>query len=44
METLDSLLLMKALLNWRTSVDILLMAAGLFFLYRTLLRLGTWRI
>jgi len=44
METLDSLILIRALLNWRTTLDILLMAAGLFFLYRTLLRLGTWRI
>ncbi len=44
MESLGSLGLIKALLNWRTALDILLMAAGLFFLYRTLLRLGTWRI
>ena len=44
MESLGSLVLIKALLNWRTALDILLMAAGLFFLYRTLLRLGTWRI
>jgi len=32
------------LLSWRSVLDILLMAAGLFFLYRTLLRLGTWKI
>jgi diadenylate cyclase len=44
MENLGSLVLIKALFNWRTALDILLMAAGLFFLYRTLLRLGTWRI
>jgi uncharacterized protein (TIGR00159 family) len=35
---------MKQILAWRTLADILLMAAGLFFLYRTLLRLGTWKI
>ncbi|UCD77015.1 MAG: diadenylate cyclase [Desulfobacterales bacterium] len=44
MESFGSLILIKALLNWRSTLDILLMAAGLFFLYRTLLRLGTWRI
>jgi len=31
-------------LSWRSVLDILLIAAGLFFLYRTLLRLGTWKI
>ncbi len=31
-------------LSWRAILDILLIAAGLFFLYRTLLRLGTWKI
>lgn len=31
-------------LSWRSALDILLIAAGLFFLYRTLLRLGTWKI
>ena len=30
--------------SWRAVLDILLIAAGLFFLYRTLLRLGTWKI
>ena len=44
MESHGSLVLVKAMLNWRTALDIFLMAAGLFFLYRTLLRLGTWRI
>ena len=44
MESHSSLVLIKAMLNWRTALDIFLMAAGLFFLYRTLLRLGTWRI
>ncbi len=36
--------LVKELLSWRAILDILLIAAGLFFLYRTLLRLGTWKI
>lgn len=31
-------------LNWQTLLDIALIAAGVFFLYRTLLRLGTWQI
>jgi len=44
MEGHSSLVLIKAMLNWRTALDIFLMTAGLFFLYRTLLRLGTWRI
>jgi diadenylate cyclase len=35
---------MTHMLAWRTMADIVLMAAGLFFLYRTLLRLGTWKI
>lgn len=30
--------------SWRAILDILLICAGLFFLYRTLLRLGTWKI
>jgi len=32
------------MLDWRTAADILLIAAVLFFLYRTFLRLGTWKI
>jgi hypothetical protein len=36
--------MIKAMTGWQAVVDILLIAAGLFFLYRTLLRLGTWRI
>lgn len=44
MESLGSLVLIKTLLNWRTALDVVLIAAGLFFLYRTLMRLGTWRI
>ncbi len=30
--------------SWRAVLDILLITAGLFFLNRTLLRLGTWKI
>lgn len=30
--------------TWQTILDILLITAGLFFLYRTLLGLGTWKI
>lgn len=38
------LILVRELLSWRAILDIILIAAGLFFLYRTLLRLGTWKI
>lgn len=31
-------------LNWQTLLDIVLLAAGIFFLYRTILRLGSWYI
>lgn len=31
-------------LNWQTMLDIFLIAAGLFFLYQTFLKLGTWKI
>ncbi len=44
MEPIGVSVLVKEFFAWRTAVDILLMAAGLFFLYRTLLQLGTWRI
>ena len=45
MDTLVSLLrLFRAFLDWRVILDVLLIAAALFFLYRTLLRLGTWKI
>lgn len=30
--------------DWHTILDILVIAAGMFFLYRTLIRLGTWKI
>lgn len=32
------------LLSWQALLDIALITAGLFFLYRTLARLGTWKI
>lgn len=45
METLAfSLRLFRALLDWRVILDVFLIAAVLYFLYRTLLRLGTWKI
>jgi uncharacterized protein (TIGR00159 family) len=36
--------LIKGMISWKAMVDIGLIAAGLFFLYHTLIRLGTWRI
>jgi uncharacterized protein (TIGR00159 family) len=36
--------LIKGMIGWKAAVDIFLIAAGLFFLYHTLIRLGTWRI
>jgi diadenylate cyclase len=45
LDTLISLLrLFRALLDWRVILDVILISAALFFLYRTLLRLGTWKI
>lgn len=41
---MEILLLIKEVFAWRALVDIVLLAAGLFLLYRTLLRLGTWKI
>ena len=41
---MDLILLLKQLFQWRTLVDLLLITAGLFFVYRTLQRLGTWGI
>jgi diadenylate cyclase len=38
------LVLSHQLFAWRALLDILLITAALFFLYRTLLRLGTWKI
>ena len=40
----QTLALAYEFLSWRALLDILLIASGLFFLYRTLLRLGTWKI
>lgn len=36
--------IINELLSWRAALDILLISAGLFFLHRTLVRLGTWKI
>lgn len=35
---------MHELLTWQAILDIAIISAGLFFLYRTLVRLGTWKI
>ena len=34
----------QEILDWRSFLDIVLIAMGLFFLYQTLRRLGTWKI
>jgi len=44
MEQVGTMVLVRELLSWRAILDIFLIAAGVFFLYRTLLRLGTWKI
>ncbi|MGB3209184.1 MAG: diadenylate cyclase [Desulforhopalus sp.] len=36
--------LLHEILTWQAILDITIIAAGLFFLYRTLVRLGTWKI
>jgi uncharacterized protein (TIGR00159 family) len=36
--------LIHEVFNWRVALDLLLITAGIFFLHRTLLRLGTWKI
>jgi uncharacterized protein (TIGR00159 family) len=36
--------LLHELLTWQAILDIVLITTGLFFLYRTLVRLGTWKI
>jgi uncharacterized protein (TIGR00159 family) len=36
--------ILAEMLSWRAALDIVLLAAGLFLVYRTLLRLGTWKI
>lgn len=37
-------LILNDVLSWRAALDIFLIATGLFFLYRTLVRQGTWKI
>ena len=44
METFALITLIGGISNWQVILDILMIAAGLFFLYHTLLHLGTWRI
>lgn len=44
MELLGSAAVINMVLNWRAVADILLISAGIFFLYRTLRGLGTWKI
>ena len=41
---MNFIFLIQQFFDWRALIDILLMSAGLFFLYRTLQRLGTWGI
>ena len=41
---MDFILLIKHFFDWRALIDIFLMSAGIYFLYRTLQRLGTWGI
>jgi uncharacterized protein (TIGR00159 family) len=41
---LDTFKMLKLMLDWRVIVDILLIATALFLLYRTLHRLGAWKI
>lgn len=41
---MDIIVILKPFFDWRALIDIFLMTAGLFFLYRTLQRLGTWSI
>ncbi len=36
--------ILREFLTWQAFLDIALITAGLFFLYRTLVRLGTWQI
>jgi len=44
MTYIGALALIKEFLDWRTIIDVALITAGLFVLYRTLKRLGTWKI
>ena len=45
MRTLDlQLQTLESLLDWRVTLDIVLLAMGIFLLYRTLRITGTWQI
>ena len=44
MELIAPMGLLNELLDWRTIIDIALIATCLFFLYQTISRLGTWKI
>lgn len=44
MTHVGTLTLIREFLDWRTIIDVALITAGLFVLYRTLKRLGTWKI
>lgn len=37
-------LVLQEISTWRAFIDIFVIAGGMFFLYRTLVRLGTWKI
>ena len=37
-------MILHEIMTWRGLLDIFLLAAGIFMLYRTLMRLGTWKI
>ena len=41
---MDTLNMLKLMLDWRVVLDILLIAAALFLLYRAVHRLGAWKI
>lgn len=44
MEPAGKIALILQTLSWRALVDVFILAVGLFFLYRTFVRLGTWKI
>ena len=44
MNPVETIIFMKQMFGWRMVLDILLIASAMFFLYRTLLHLGTWKI
>jgi diadenylate cyclase len=41
---MDLIFLIKQFISWRSVLDVFIIAAVFFFLYRTFLRLGTWKI